>query len=258
MYNIYICIIYIYTYHNMCIYMCIYMCVYIFFTHRWSRSATVSQQFRNCCGSTHFDNQPVLSKSVGRVPQQFRNSSATVPQQFRNCCGTRPIVCWSVAEQKISIIQANLRDTQRLIEQANQLGLIQRLVDDLSLSAHRSHVTHMNQSTSHTNETCHILGCITACITMGWLRLVGSSKKQVSFAKEPYTRDAILQKRPIILRSLLIVATPHVHTQLDQDVSLCAHRSHVTHMNESTSHIRTSHVTIRMYHYVHTGVMAHI
>jgi len=116
MYNIYICIIYIYTYHNMCIYMCIYMCVYIFFTHRWSRSATVSQQFRNCCGSTHFDNQPVLSKSVGRVPQQFRNSSATVPQQFRNCCGTRPIVCWSVAEQKISIIQANLRDTQRLIE----------------------------------------------------------------------------------------------------------------------------------------------
>jgi len=28
------------------------------------------------------------------------------------------------------------------------------------------------------------------------------------FAKEPYKRDDILQKRPIILRSLLIVATP--------------------------------------------------
>ena len=43
---------------------------------------------------------------------------------------------------------------------------------------------------------------------MGWLRLVGSLKLQVSFAKEPYKRDDILQKRPIILRSLLIVATP--------------------------------------------------
>jgi len=30
----------------------------------------------------------------------------------------------------------------------------------------------------------------------------------VSFAKEPYNRDNILQKRGIILRRLLIVATP--------------------------------------------------
>jgi len=41
---------------------------------------------------------------------------------------------------------------------------------------------------------------------MGWLRLVGSSKLLVSFAKEPYKRDYILQKRPIISRSLPIVA----------------------------------------------------
>jgi len=32
---------------------------------------------------------------------------------------------------------------------------------------------------------------------MGWLQLVGSLKLQVSFAKEPYKRDVILQKRPI-------------------------------------------------------------
>jgi len=44
---------------------------------------------------------------------------------------------------------------------------------------------------------------------MGWLRLVGSLKLQVSFAKEPYKRDDILQKRPIILRNLLILATPN-------------------------------------------------
>ena len=33
--------------------------------------------------------------------------------------------------------------------------------------------------------------------TMGWLRLVGSLKLQVSFATEPYERDHILKKRPI-------------------------------------------------------------
>jgi len=32
---------------------------------------------------------------------------------------------------------------------------------------------------------------------MGWLRLVGPLKLQVSFAKEPHKRDYILQKRPI-------------------------------------------------------------
>ena len=46
---------------------------------------------------------------------------------------------------------------------------------------------------------------------MGWLRVVGSLKLQVSFAKEPYKRDDILQKRPVILRSILIVATPYVN-----------------------------------------------
>jgi len=43
---------------------------------------------------------------------------------------------------------------------------------------------------------------------MGWLRWVGSLKWQVSFAKEPYKRYNILQKRPIILGSLLLEATP--------------------------------------------------
>jgi len=33
---------------------------------------------------------------------------------------------------------------------------------------------------------------------MGWLWFVGSIKLQVPFAKEPYERDNILQKRPII------------------------------------------------------------
>jgi len=37
---------------------------------------------------------------------------------------------------------------------------------------------------------------------MGWLRLVGSLKLQVSFAKETYKRDYILQKRYRILEDI--------------------------------------------------------
>jgi len=40
---------------------------------------------------------------------------------------------------------------------------------------------------------------------------VGSIKLCVSFAKEPYKRDDILQKRPVILSILLTVATPYQH-----------------------------------------------
>jgi len=55
--------------------------------------------------------------------------------------------------------------------------------------------------------------CIHVCVYripgMGWLRLVGSLKLQVSFAKEPYKRDDILQKRPIILCMHMLM---HTHT----------------------------------------------
>jgi len=44
---------------------------------------------------------------------------------------------------------------------------------------------------------------------MGWLRLVGSLKSQVSFAEYRLFYRALLQKRPIILRSLLAEATPY-------------------------------------------------
>ena len=46
--------------------------------------------------------------------------------------------------------------------------------------------------------------------SMRWLRLVGALKFQVSFAKETYKKDAILQKRPVILKSLIIVAAPYL------------------------------------------------
>jgi len=49
------------------------------------------------------------------------------------------------------------------------------------------------------------------CVIMGWLRLVWSIKLEVCFAKESYKGDYILQKRPVILSSLLTVATPYIH-----------------------------------------------
>ena len=44
---------------------------------------------------------------------------------------------------------------------------------------------------------------------MGWLRLVGSLKLQVSFSEYRLFYRALLQKRRVILRSLLMVATPY-------------------------------------------------
>jgi len=49
------------------------------------------------------------------------------------------------------------------------------------------------------------------CAAMGWLRLVGSIKLYVSYAQYSRFYKALLQRRPIILRSLLIAATPYVN-----------------------------------------------
>jgi len=61
-----------------------------------------------------------------------------------------------------------------------------------------------------TSPSLEVLFCNTA---MGWLRLVGSLKVQVSFAEYRLFYRALLQKRPIILRSLLIVAAPYTRPE---------------------------------------------
>ena len=71
-----------------------------------------------------------------------------------------------------------------------------------------SYVPHLEES-YHTFERVMSHTSTSHVPYVEWLRLVGSLKLQVSFAKEPYKRDYILQKRPINLRSLLIVATPY-------------------------------------------------
>jgi len=72
--------------------------------------------------------------------------------------------------------------------------------------------TDNNNSILIQNKYCWDLGrWVYPKYVMGWLRLVGSLKLYVSFAKEPYKRDYILRKGLVILRSLLIVATPYTY-----------------------------------------------
>jgi len=88
---------------------------------------------------------------------------------------------------------------------------------------------------------------------MGWLRSVGALKLQVSFAKEPYKRDYILQKRPMILRSLLIEATPYRAAIWKQYPTHVSDIHHVT-RKYVTSHVSTNicHVTRKCHHDNHT------
>ena len=82
-----------------------------------------------------------------------------------------------------------------------------------SLTSTHTHAPAHTRAHAYTHSLFLRLWCIYIHgIYMGWLRLVGSLKLWVSFAKETYKRDDILQKRPVILRSLLIVATPYLHT----------------------------------------------
>jgi len=103
---------------------------------------------------------------------------------------------------------------------------------------------------------------------MGWLRLVGSFKAYVSFAKEPYKRDDILQKRPIILRRLLIVATPYllektyIHTQKYKQTHACTHTHTHTHTHAHAHAHTHTHTHTRTHTYTqthsHTHTLTHI
>jgi len=99
-----------------------------------------------------------------------------------------------------------------------EISCVQRFLFDLDV-----YIERYEQVTWH--MMCiqrNLLGC------MGWLRLVGSLKIIVSFAKKPYKREDILQKRPTILMSLLHVATPYAQrcfVQLTSFRSACQKES---------------------------------
>jgi len=83
-----------------------------------------------------------------------------------------------------------------------------------------------------------------------WLRLVGSLKLEVSFAKYRLFYRALLQKRPVVLRSLLIVGTPYVYSETLHAYCVCflIHTLHVyadtLHTSVSTLQMATTLVTL--------------
>ena len=107
---------------------------------------------------------------------------------------------------------------------------------------------------------------------MGWIRLVGSLKLHVSFGEYRLFYRALLQKRPIILKRLLIVATPylryvsscacktyrmcvHTYTGIDIFVNMYIH-----HRIEQENIVlgMQYHIHTLMYTYLCTCVYAHI
>jgi len=102
------------------------------------------------------------------------------------------------------------------LAQQNRHNTLTQHIDTQHTHTTNSHTTNWHNPAQGIsfNHTCPPESVKTMCqfelgfTTMGWLRLVGFLKLQVSFAKEPFKGHYILQKRPIILWSLLIVATP--------------------------------------------------
>jgi len=76
---------------------------------------------------------------------------------------------------------------------------------------------------------------------MGWLRLVGSLKLQVPCAEYSLFYRALLQKRPIILRSLLIVATPYTTFGL-RDTPARHSDSHLSRPSANAWRVLDSHI----------------
>ena len=86
---------------------------------------------------------------------------------------------------------------------------------------------HMNHENIRTDADAAKVYSCQSWSCMGWLRLVGSLTSQVSLAKELYKTDDILQKRPIILRSLLHVATPYRKRHLKLQITYQSQPPHI-------------------------------
>ena len=119
---------------------------------------------------------------------------------------------------------------------------------DLPTFSWMSHVTH-EWVISHMNESCSTLmsrvaqervASYTHSATMGWLRLVGCLKIYVSLQNIGLFCRSLLQKRPIFLSILLIVATPYWISQM----CLPSDAEVTSHMHE-LRHIWMSHVTYK-------------
>ena len=75
---------------------------------------------------------------------------------------------------------------------------------------------------------------------MGWLRLAGSLKLYVSFAEYSLFYRALLQKRPVISRSLVIIVTPY-HKGIHHLCDVCLYMKWLIHFCNAIGSIHMWH-----------------
>ena len=120
----------------------------------------------------------------------------------------------------------------------------------------------MTRVFSHTHKSIYIR----AHTRMGWLQLVGSLKVQDSFAEYSLFYRGLLQKRTIILRSLLIVATPYLCILTNTYTHLITHihasdgtgTNHSTRPAFSHTHKIYIHTHTHTHLYIHAHTYTHI
>jgi len=122
---------------------------------------------------------------------------------------------------------------------------------------------------------CSVLQCVAVCYSvlqcgqnisqtkriltlfahlMRWLRLVGSSKLYVSFAEYSLFYRALLQKGPIILRSLLIVAKGTYNFK--EPTNRSHHICHGTYVSRHKMYL--AHCNTLLYAATHCNTLQHI
>jgi len=105
-------------------------------------------------------------------------------------CVSRPIIITQSA--RIAICLGNSTPLPSSGASQNNQSNSNATILPINIAAHNI------LSLAKLDRTAHACTCYRGCIHMGWLRFVGSLKLYVPFAKEPYKRDDILQKRATI------------------------------------------------------------
>jgi len=131
------------------------------------------------------------------------------------CCSVCCSVCGSLLQSTVPgrrimgtkerhITQKRPMSLKRDLYHSKETCITQKRRISLKKDLYHSKETYITQKRPVSLPMMRIFGFC----DMGWLRLVGSFKSQVSSAEYRLFYGSLLQKRPIILRSLLVVATP--------------------------------------------------
>jgi len=115
-------------------------------------------------------------------------------------------------ELKLSGVTEIIHSLQQLYTHYNNYTLITTIIHSLQ-QLYTHYNCHVQKASREKRRAKSVASTRVYCVlVMGWLRIVGLTKLQGSFAKKPHKRDYILQKRLIIESILLTVAIPYKYT----------------------------------------------